>query len=183
MHLPPEKATDRAVSIPALLASRDERQARQNAWLAGHRLPLISFTVVAPGPVKDSELTRRIFNHGVAALHGLAKKSDWLIRAQTSLVSASGPEALFAIAAPAHDVKLATIQLEQQHPLGRLWDLDILTLEGTVLSRHDFSLAQRRCLLCSLSAVECGRARTHTLADLLAQMKELLDDADRFAQR
>lgn len=182
MYLFPDKASHRAVSVPELLASRDERQARQNAWLAGYRAPLISFTVVAPGPVKDSELTRRIFNHGVSALHMLAKRSGWVIREQAALVTCSGPEAFFAINRPAREIKQVTIQLEQQHLLGRLWDIDVLTADGRILSRRDFSLTERRCLLCSHSAAECGRARTHTLTELLICMEDLLDDADRNAQ-
>lgn len=49
MHLLPELASHHAVSIPELLVSRDERQARQHAWLKRHPVPLVSFTVVAPG--------------------------------------------------------------------------------------------------------------------------------------
>ncbi len=74
MHLLPELASHHAVSIPELLVSRDERQARQHVWLKRHPVPLVSFTVVAPGPIKDSEVTRRIFNHGVTALRALAAK-------------------------------------------------------------------------------------------------------------
>ncbi|MDA8514317.1 citrate lyase holo-[acyl-carrier protein] synthase [Citrobacter sp. Igbk 14] len=178
MHLLPEHATCHAVSIPELLASRDERQARQNAWLARHHAPLVSFTVVAPGPIKDSELTRRIFNHGVIALLTLAKQSSWIVREQTSLVSASGPEGLLSIEASAHDLKLATIELEHSHPLGRLWDIDVLTPEGEILSRRHFALPARRCLLCEQSAAECARGKTHALSDLLIQMEALLHDAD-----
>lgn len=82
MHLLPEYATQHAVSIPELLASRDERQARQQDWLTRHSAPLISFTVVAPGPIKDSELTRRIFNHGVTALLALAEQSARIVRSK-----------------------------------------------------------------------------------------------------
>lgn len=91
MRLFPELATCHDVSIPELLASRDERQARQRAWLTRHATPLVSFTVVAPGPIKDSALTRRIFNHGVTALHTLAEEYGWTIREQAALVSASSP--------------------------------------------------------------------------------------------
>lgn len=182
MYLFPDKASHHAITIPELLASRDERQSRQNAWLGGYRVPLISFTVVAPGPVKDSAITRRIFNHGVLALNTLAKGAGWVIREQAACVTASGPEALFAINTPARKIKLAAIQLEQQHPLGRLWDIDVLTTDGGILSRRDFSLTERCCLLCSQSAAECGRARTHTLTDLLIRMEEMADEADRYAQ-
>ncbi|GHL76853.1 hypothetical protein ECZU34_46010 [Escherichia coli] len=151
MHLLPELASHHAVSIPELLVSRDERQARQHVWLKRHPVPLVSFTVVA-GPIKDSEVTRRIFNHGVTALRALAAKQGWQIQEQAALVSASGPEGMLSIAAPARDLKLATIELEHSHPLGRLWDIDVLTPEGEILSRRDYSLplpvvrAKRSCL-------------------------------------
>lgn len=93
MHLLPELASHHAVSIPELLVSRDERQARQHAWLKHHPVPLVSFTVVAPGPIKDSEVTRRIFNHRVTALRALATKQGWQIQEQAALVSASGRRA------------------------------------------------------------------------------------------
>lgn len=159
MHLLPELASHHAVSIPELLVSRDERQARQHAWLKRHPVPLVSFTVVAPGPIKDSEVTRRIFNHGVTALCALAAKQGWQIQEQAALVSASGPEGMLSIAAPARDLKLATIELEHSHPLGRLWDIDVLTPEGEILSRRDYSLPPRRCLLCEQSAAVCARGK------------------------
>ncbi len=98
MHLLPELASHHAVSIPELLVSRDERQARQHVWLKRHPVPLVSFTVVC-GPIKDSEVTRRIFNHGVTALRALAAKQGWQIQEQAALVSASGPEGMLSIAA------------------------------------------------------------------------------------
>lgn len=71
-----------------------------------------------PGPVKDSPLTRRIFNAGIAALNQLAQRQEWSIREQRSLDFATGPEGLMAIDASAERVKRATIALEQSHPLG-----------------------------------------------------------------
>lgn len=129
-------------------------------------------------PIKDSEVTRRIFNHGVTALRALAAKQGWQIQEQAALVSASGPEGMLSIAAPARDLKLATIELEHSHPLGRLWDIDILTPEGEILSRRDYSLPPRRCLLCEQSAAVCARGKTHQLTDLLNRMEALLNDVD-----
>lgn len=127
---------------------------------------------------QDSALTRRIFNHGVTALHTLAEEYGWTIREQAALASASGPEGLLAIEAPAQALKQATIALEQRYPLGRLWDIDVLTAEGEILSRRHFALPARRCLLCGQSAAECARGKTHALTDLLIHMEALLHDAD-----
>jgi len=169
---------DRAVTLTELLASRDARQARQHAWLQRHGVTLISFTVVAPGPVKDCDLTRRIFSHGLLALEALATRAAWPVNARASFALVTGPEALFAINAPAQAVKQATIALEQTHPLGRLWDIDVLTPHGDILTRRQFSLPPRACLICSRAAALCAREQTHTLAQLLAQMEALLNDAE-----
>lgn len=154
MRLFPELATCHDVSIPELLASRDERQARQRAWLTRHATPLVSFTVVAPGPMKDSALTRRIFNHGVTALHTLAEEYGWTIREQAALVSASGPEGLLAIDAPAQALKQATIALEQRYPLGRLWDIDI-----NYRIHHEHNMALQSAAGCPLNPDFCRQRR------------------------
>lgn len=171
-------ASNRVITLPELLASRDARQARQQAWLAQSALPLISFTPLAPGPVKDSELTRRIFNHGIRTLRQLLETSGWEIKRQYCLGLATGAEGLLAVDAPAQALKQTTITLEQMHPLGRLWDIDILTPQGEILSRSALSLPARRCLVCERYARICARERTHPLADLLSRMEAMLHDAD-----
>lgn len=172
------RCADRAATLPELLASRDARQARQNAWRAQYGVTLISFTVVAPGPVKDSALTRRIFHHGIQTLARLAKQQEWDIKAQDVFTLPTGCEALMAVNAAASAVKRATIALEQAHPLGRLWDIDVLTPQGQILTRQQFSLPPRACLICSRAAALCAREQSHSLADLLAHMEARLDDAE-----
>jgi holo-ACP synthase len=171
-------ASNRAISLDELLASRDARQARQQAWQAQYATPLISLTTVAPGPVKDSELTRRIFNHGLRTLRQLLAVSEWEIKRQSCLGLATGAEGLLAVAAPAQALKQAAIALEETHPLGRLWDIDILTPEGEILSRSALALPARRCLLCGQDARVCARERAHPVADLLSRMEVLLHDAE-----
>lgn len=171
-------ATHAVITLPQLIASRDARKARQQEWLEHHAITLISFTVVAPGPVKDSELTRRIFNHGLRALRQIAEQSAWEIKKQISLALPTGPEGLLAIDAPAYQVKRMAMELEQTHPLGRLWDIDVLEPHGKILSRSDFELPPRNCLICKQPATVCAREQTHPLADLIAHMEAMLHDAE-----
>jgi holo-ACP synthase CitX len=178
MRLDPAAASHSPVTLTGLLTGRDRRQLRQQAWLARHGAALISFTVVAPGAVKDSELTRRIFNYGVSALQKLAAQSSWRIDEQQVFALPGGPEAFFALSVEARELKQETIRLEHQHALGRLWDIDVLTPEGDILSRRHFALPARRCLLCEQSAAACARGKRHTLEALQVRMEELLHDAD-----
>lgn len=176
-------ATHAVVTLPTLLASREARQARQQQWLAHYGMTLISLTVVAPGPVKDSVMTRRIFNYALRAIRQRVEQSGWEIKNQRCLSLTTGPEGLLAINAPADAVKQAAIELEQQHVLGRLWDIDVLTPQGNILSRREFAHAARRCLLCEQDAAVCAREQTHPLSALLNQMEVLLHDADSSASR
>lgn len=171
-------AANTPVTVAQMVASRDARQARQQEWLAKYGISLISFTVVAPGPVKDSQLTRRIFNHGLRALRHELEAQGWEIKKQRCAGLATGAEGLLAVNAPADSLKQAAIALEQSHPLGRLWDIDVLMPQGKILSRGDFALPARRCLLCEETAAVCARERAHPLAELLNRMEALLHDAD-----
>jgi holo-ACP synthase len=175
-------ASNAAITPKELAAGRDARQDCQQEWLRLHGVTLISFTVVAPGPVKDSELTRRIFNIGLRALREQAEQSKWPIVKQRCRAQPSGPEGLLAIDAPAGEVKLAAIALEQSHPLGRLWDIDVFSPQGKLLSRSDFSQPPRSCLLCAKPAALCARKRAHALPELIARMEALLNDAENAAR-
>ncbi len=171
-------ATGAAIGVEALLASRDARRARQQDWLAREASTLISFTVLAPGPVKDSPLTRCIFNHGMRALRQRLAGSGWEILRQHCVALPTGPEGLLAVSAPAEPVKRALIALEQASPLGRLWDFDAIAPTGVLLSRRDFGLPARACLLCQQTAAVCARNRSHPLTELLHQMNLLLQQAN-----
>ena len=81
-----------------------------------------------------------------------------------------------SIAAPACDLKLATIELEHTGPLGRLWDIGVLTPEGDILPPRLFTAALAAAC-CEQSAV-VGAAETHQLTDLLNRMEALLNDVD-----
>ncbi|MEY8292793.1 citrate lyase holo-[acyl-carrier protein] synthase [Carnobacteriaceae bacterium 52-44] len=55
------------------------------------------------------------------------------------------------------------VNIEENHPLGRLFDLDVLMLdqnnEVQGKSRTKLGLPVRRCFLCERPAKDCGRSR------------------------
>ncbi len=59
------------------------------------------------------------------------------------------------------NLKKRAVELEEEHPLGRLVDMDIRSLEK-IWSRGDFDLSPRRCYLCSEPAVHCVRSMKHS---------------------
>jgi len=67
-------------------------------------------------------------------------------------------------------LKQKLVQIEDELPLGRLVDLDVWTIEGS-LSRSDLGIKPRKCYLCDRDAHFCVRNRKHALDDVLAFIK------------
>jgi holo-ACP synthase len=87
----------------------------------------------------------------------------------------TGIEALYVVDTDAVPLKLAVCELEQSHPLGRLWDMDVFCPAHGRLSRRGLGFPPRRCLICGEPAHACARAQRHPLAELLAAIQETVD--------
>ncbi|WP_413723058.1 citrate lyase holo-[acyl-carrier protein] synthase [Sodalis sp. RH24] len=164
-----------AVSLEELLTARDLRAARQTEWLARHRRPLISLTLVSPGPVKDSARYRRSMRAALAACDALLAQRGWPVLARAVWWPDTGPEAFWAVDHAAVEIKAATVALEKEHPLGRLWDIDVLFPAGGVIGRRSLDQAGRPCLLCDQPAHACARSRRHPQEEVIAKIEGLLD--------
>jgi len=149
-------------SLEQVLAARDRRAAAQREMLAAHGLPLLSFTLNIPGPVKRTPLTELAFNAGLAALNGLPRREERIIR------EAAGSEALLAAELPPEELKALAMALEGS-PIGRLYDMDVITPAGK-LSRGE----QRRCIVCGAPGPGCARSRTHGLEAVLEKVDGIL---------
>lgn len=158
------------VELPAMLAAREERASRQAAWLKEYARPLLSFTLNIPGPIKTSPDLRQGFEEGRVALEGRLRAAQLPCIAQMEVHNVTGDEALLAIDGDAAEIKRICTEIEEHHPLGRLFDLDVLAADGTKLSRP----LPRRCLLCTEQAQVCARSRRHSVEELTAEIERLL---------
>ena len=70
-----------------------------------------------------------------------------------------------------HSLKRAFIEIEETHPLGRFVDYDIHCSDKS-LSRSDFGLTNRKCLICEKEAWVCIKEQTHNPADLTMIVKD-----------
>lgn len=164
------------VGLEAMLAAREARVARQAAARAQHGLPLLSLTLVSPGPVKDGTQVRQAFAVALARLDELCLRAGWAVRSRECVFAATGPEALYVVDGPAVAIKRAAVALEDSHPLGRLWDMDVLHPDGSIFSRRLLGEPARRCLVCGGAAHACARSRAHPLEELLGVIDRMIEE-------
>jgi len=179
MHVSVETVPETKVSLDQMLTARERRAARQAAALARFDKPLVSMTVVMPGPVKDGWLPRQVLAEALQELGAVSNERGWRVLSREIWWQETGPEALYVMDVDARIVKSATVELEDHHPLGRLWDLDVIAPGQGRLSRQELGFPVRRCLVCEQPAHACGRSRRHPLQELLNTIRKIVNEYDQ----
>ena len=161
------------ITLEQLLGARDDRFARQfsltQAW---PDRTLVCLTVVLPGSVKRDARSLKVAEAAVEAVREVLAPTYKELRDLET-----GYEGYFLVDAPLLDVKKACCEIENEHPYGRLMDLDVIERVGDTVvpvSRERVGEQPRRCLLCSRPARVCMRAHTHTPAEISAAIDHLL---------
>ena len=185
--------------MDTLLASRDARVAHQAELLGEHPgKTLLCLTVMLPGPVKRSAMSLKIASAAVEAVRGAFSPVFEELRDLET-----GYEGYFMVDSDPIAAKKLAVTLEETHPLGRLFDLDVVILKndpilrtggqkqgghphfGPVfedgpapLSREALGLPSRTCIICGRPVRECMRERKHTTEELLAKYDSVIAGYD-----
>ena len=156
------------VTLKDILRARDGRADAQRRLLQTCRLPLVSFTMNIAGPVKSAPLIELAFDAGLEALCDALGQPE----AAEIIRPATGCEALLVYDRPAAELKAACLALEASASIGRLYDLDVLDVDGGKLSRPE----PRTCLICGGPVTVCSRSRAHGLDAIVDRTNEILAD-------
>ena len=162
------------ITLDALLQSRDNRHVLQQQLLQQHPdYTLVCLTVVMPGSVK-----RNLYSvvTAQAALTALLDRMGEHVRATHARDLATGYEAYLITDLPALESKRVTCDIEDSHPLGRLFDIDVMNGDGTPITRQTVGGEPRRCLLCDHEARWCMRNHSHSQEELMAHIQQLIED-------
>ena len=160
------------VSLEEVLAYREKRVCRRQVLLSEYSLPLACLGLNIPGEYKDFPWARRSF-HEEIEIFMLALEAEGLSAAHSeNEVENAGYTAYISVNAEPVRLKTIALRIEQTHPLGRLFDIDIFESTGKKLSRSNGSMAEgsgaepRQCLICGGNGFICGRSRAHSPDEL-----------------
>ena len=190
------------ITLHELLASRDARHATQQKLLAEHSgKTLVCLTVVMPGSVKRNHQSLTVAHAAVEAMRkAFAVKENKGLSPLTPLENPenleplenpvplespaptlleldleTGYEAYLITPMPLLEAKRIAVNIEDTHPLGRLFDIDIINADGVPVSRDAIGEKPRRCLVCDHEARYCMRIRWHTQEEIWAKINEMVD--------
>lgn len=162
------------VTLDQLLASRENRWAKQQALLQENPLTtLVCLTVIMPGSVKRNSQSLIVAR---AALEAVRTAFGERLLQMEELDLETGYEAYLLVSLSIPEAKAIACNVEEQHPLGRLFDVDVIQKDGAPASRKTIGRVPRRCLLCDRDARYCMRNHSHTQEEIHKRIDQLVAD-------
>ena len=172
-----ETMQEQEITLSEILTAREERVAIHNELLSRYKVPVISFTMNIAGPVKVTALSRRAFFWGMEQLRLGFLQNKLTVRKEFSRSLPTGDEGYFAVDAPAERVKALCMEIEESGCMGRLFDMDVIGLDGHKLERG----TERSCIVCGKPGRDCASRRLHSVAELQLHTAALLRSGLWFA--
>ncbi|MDO4556333.1 MAG: citrate lyase holo-[acyl-carrier protein] synthase [Lachnospiraceae bacterium] len=161
------------VSLPEMLECRERRAYKQREYIQQYKCPVISFCMNIPGPVKTTPEIRLAFHDGKMQMINALAEAGYSILDSDEIHAVTGDEMIICVDCPkAAYLKDITSKIEETHPLGRLFDMDVIDIDGNKLSRSFF----RKCLLCGRQAQECAASRRHSVEEMQEVISQMLSD-------
>lgn len=162
------------VELIEILEMREKRVHRQAAVLASGHGTLISFTLNISGSVKIFTFAQRTFREGIRVIKKELDKEEIKIESEEWQEEITGYEAFILVREDSERVKKIMLNIEESHPLGRIFDIDVMGRDGCKIERKMVGYPERQCLLCTEQAHVCARSRRHSPGVLRRKTAKIL---------
>lgn len=159
------------VILTDMLICREHRAEIQNSLIEQYHCPVISFCMNIPGPIKTNKQIRSAFDSGKELLFSTLQEHNIEVKEYHEIHEKTGDELLLSVLSPAEQVKNLAIKIEETHPFGRLFDIDVIDINGVKLSRNHY----RKCIICGCQAQECARTRKHSVKEMQDKIESILN--------
>lgn len=165
-------------ALSRILQSREARSDKQKDLISKFNKNLISFTLNIPGNIKDSKVYRNIHKEGMKVILDNLKHKSIPIIYKEEIQKSTGSEGYIVVDLEPLELKRMAIDIEENHFLGRIFDIDVFDFEYNQISRADLGADPRGCLLCNKEARICIRERNHTYEELINKIYEMWQKYD-----
>ncbi|MDX9800181.1 MAG: citrate lyase holo-[acyl-carrier protein] synthase [Spirochaetia bacterium] len=170
------------ISVDDIGKAREERAEKIKKILSvNDNITAILFTLNIPGKIKDTPLYRKMHRAGTSEITRSLKwrKIRFTLIDTAHLVT--GSEAYLAVStisrygskegsgADSAAIKMITAEIEETHPLGRFFDIDVFEKPHNKISS---GRGLRKCFLCGRDAFICARSAAHPVEELLETIRE-----------
>lgn len=167
------------VTVPEMLEARDHRVEVQRSLISEFHHPVLCFMLNIPGPHKVSDDFEKAFKYGVKSIKEALREHGMKEDTEKEEAFVTGYVYYISVDAPAIEIKKAMCEIEERDRIGRIFDIDVLRTDGSKVSREEFGMGPRKCLMCETEAHICARNRTHTVVSMVEEIHRIIAETLR----
>jgi len=157
-----------------ILKAREERAQYKSYLESLDRGTVVSFTMNIPSEGKKNPKYSSWLCHLMMAEFTAAISVCHLrINFSELRIDEDGPEGFMLVEDTPTSLKQLGMEIEENHALGRLFDIDVATIHRT-----DLGKSLRKCLVCNANAVDCIVSQKHSKKDIFHVIDHLIEDRD-----
>jgi len=165
-------STEKALKI---LKARENRAKKYKQLHEIYQGTILALTMNIPGAHKKTRSALRAFDEGLRSMNKLLSSRRVNVLKHDTSMTDDGPEACWVIDTPPISLKAWAIEVEENHPLGRLFDFDVLNESLRPIHRESSGGSLRRCFICDEPAHMCARSQKHDYRELHRKIDEMVD--------
>ncbi|MFV0361794.1 MAG: citrate lyase holo-[acyl-carrier protein] synthase [Suipraeoptans sp.] len=164
-------------SLSDVLKYRDKKDAIQKEMASEYKgTVIVSFSMNVPGQIKTNEYIYDVFIHSDKFIEAMFRDMEIYVYKKREIRDVAGYCAIYSISGTtAQKLKRDMVNIEETHPLGRLFDIDVLD-QGIGISRIEIGKSPRKCLICNDDAKICSRSGTHKIDALTTKVEMMIKD-------
>ncbi len=159
--------------IDDILKDRENRYNTILDLIDQYQLPVVCSKINYPGSNKNTPQAIKAFE--VLRKLAISRYTQHSIFTKT-LSGQDGKSLLMVVALTPLEAKKTALDLETNHPLGRIFDIDVYQQDGSSIGRGAVGLKTRRCILCDEDARVCMRLEKHGLQEVIDGVNKLITD-------
>lgn len=157
--------------IDDILKDRENRYNTVLELINQYQLPVVCSKINYPGSHKNTPEALKAFQ----VLEQLVISGYGRYSTFTKVLSGGdGRSLLMVVTMTPLEAKKIALDLEDNHPLGRIFDIDVYHQDGSPISRGFLGLESRRCILCNEDARVCMRKKSHILQEIIEGVNNLI---------
>lgn len=160
-------------TVDDFLKHRDYRVEYQRSLVDIYIKTLVCVRVNYPSLNKENSTTIKI---NEIIRNEIINFLDDNIIFENTFISLEGPISLLVVDENPFRVKEICVDIEENHPVGRLVDIDVYDKNYKGISRIDLGMEKRKCFLCDNLAFVCSRAGKHSWKEIFNFIENTLNN-------
>ncbi len=158
--------------IDKILEDREIRYNKVMKLIQIYKLPVVCGKINYPGKNKNTKEAEKAFSTLLDSLQ--LKYNSFCVYSQ-KIEGYDGKSILMVLNMDDLDAKKIALAIEEEHVLGRIFDIDVYIEGGNSIGRESINKIPRRCILCDEDARICMRSNKHTLKEVQKEIDEMIN--------